>query len=208
VVDLEFEGPRTIALPSGWRDRSYRPWIEVSVVADATVAAWELTERLWLHWALPVHGGRVAVDEARPFDPGRRSASPGEPERSSRAEEVSLSPSDAAEIVAALLERDAPQIHRHSVLGLVSTLGEDREAFRRRCLRALGPELLASSESRMDAAASLSALAGSIETHRLGGSELRIIGMRCRVGWYPQPLEPQQATDDPMTSGAVRATTR
>lgn len=208
MVEAGLDPPRTIALPSGWSDPSYRPWVEVTVAADTVLPEWGLAERIWLHWAVPVRDGRLRSGEARRFDPGRRSAVPGEPESARRGETFQLRASEVGPLATGLLAREALEVHRLTPAGPLSAVGESLRVFRHRCLRLLGPVVSADAGSPEQTAAELGALVGGIESRRLDAGALRPIVVRARVGWYPAPLEPQIGADDLMTSGGVRTEAR
>ncbi len=64
---------------------------------------------VWVHWAVPVVGGRPQVAGAFACDPGRRAASPGAPAIEGIGAEVRLDPADAASLcdeLAATLRRE------------------------------------------------------------------------------------------------------
>ncbi len=105
----ELVPPRTISSPAGSRPRRYRPWVEVAASVRLSRSANRASERVWVHWAVPVVGGRPQVAGAFACDPGRRAATPGAPAADGGGAEVRLGPAEATQLcdeLAAALRRE------------------------------------------------------------------------------------------------------
>jgi hypothetical protein len=158
-----------------------------------------VNETGWAHWAMSVHGGRADVDTARPFDPSRRAAGPGEPPEAVRLDDGRLEEGETARVCEFLERRWRPELHFHPVLRLASTLGEPLDAFRRRCRAALALAMHGAMGARRSSEAGR--LVAGVESRRLGAGELEVLLWRAGVAWYASPIQPEAAPDDPMMLG-------
>ncbi len=196
---LELCAPRTVSVPAGTPAPTFRPWLEVSALARVAVPTWEVKETAWAHWAMAIHGARADVDAARPFDPSRRAAAPGEPPEAARVDDGRLEEGEAVRVCEILERRWRPELHYHPVLRLASTLGEPLEAFRRRCRAALAPALLSAMGARRSREAT--PLVAEVESRLLGAGELEVLRWRAGVAWYASIIQPEAAPEDPMMLG-------
>jgi len=196
---LEISPSRTVSSPSGIQRRRYQPWVEVSALVRVSVASWGVAETAWVHWAVPVRGGRANLDGAVAFDPGRRAAVPGEPPAEARADWSAFAEGEAVRVCDALAERWTPQLHYHTELRLASSLDEPVEGFRRRCLGVLAPALRSLDPTRRGGEAAR--LVAAIESRELGSGELQVMRWRVGVGWYPSGIAPAPARREPMMLG-------
>jgi len=201
VRQPEILPPRTVSAPVGATSGRYRPWYEVSVLLDAGVPEWGWRDVTWHHWAIPCAGEGPDPGAVRAFDPARRAAMPGAPPHVAG---PALDEGVALRLARAAMSGLEREVHRQPRLGLVSTLAEGREAFRRRCLASLGPALRLGRLHGGEGAARVAALARGIESRTLAEGELSIIALQVRIGWYPEGTEPLAAAAELLVSGPAR----
>jgi hypothetical protein len=187
--------PRTVSTPAGSPPSGFRPWAEVAALVRASVAAWDLTEETWVHWAAPVAKGSPDPGGAFPFDPGRRAAFPGEPPAEQRLEELALDEAAAESLCEALLSGWCPGVHYNTVLRLRSRLDEPVETFKHWCASLVsgGPRVRKGSALEREAA---DRVAKNIVTRVLSGGEIEVVRLRVGIGWYPEGVEPAPCRDD------------
>jgi hypothetical protein len=185
--------PRTLSQPVAERGGTFTPWVEVSAQVVVRVAAWGHEEAGWVHWAAPVLDGEIAFDDVRPCDPSLRAGRPGGPEGLQTGTLETPSESEIRETATRLWSRCRVDLYRLPTFGLISGIGEPKEAFRRRCLGLLGPGPRREAPAGPYAAVTLARLAPSIETVSLGPDELDLRCLEGRIGWYPPGHEPSLA---------------
>ena len=119
-----------------------------------------------------------------------------------------LEPELAVRVAQELLGRLHRVLFRQPELGLVSGLGESRNAFRRRCLAVLGPSLRKSAPAGDEDVRVVASLGASMEERRMDERELKVMVLRVGVAWYPEQTEPGFASPDLLVQGALRGETR
>lgn len=197
---LDLVPPRTLSVPVGLGAARWWPWLEITLQVRADIAAWNVVETRWLHWAAELQEDCRAAEVFRPFDPGLRSARVGEPPEGSRGRPGAVDRAAAERALGGLLAGWAPQIHRSAELDLTSRLDEPLPQFRRRCLRALSGAVRGGVVTGERGAEAVSRVAASVETVVLDGSMLAAVTARVGVGWYPDGIEPALAGSDLMVS--------
>lgn len=204
VVEVAIVPPRTISAPSGWAGRVFLPFVEITARAEIEVAEWRFREPVWLHWAAPVLGGSVQAAAARRFDPGRRAAAPGEPDRARRSPGAVPSAGEMAALGNAVAREWRCELHRHSRLDLVSRLDEPLDEFLRRCRALVGSALRAGAVEKESVAAEIHRLGAETESRALGAEHLRVMSVEARLGWYPEGVRPDLAEGTLMVTGEPR----
>ncbi len=203
MIEAAVAPARTVPAPGAARAARYLPWLEVASLVRVDVPAWGHREDAWLHWAAPVAAGRVVTESVRRIWPGARAAFAGEPPAAQRGD---AGIEDEAALRAATLavwRGWRPEVCRHRTLDAVSSIGEGRDDFRRRCLSGLGDAVRSGRLGHRDAPA-LAGVAGDIEVRVLDGGECRPLVLRGGVVWRPEGAEPRAALRDLMLGGGVR----
>jgi hypothetical protein len=187
--------PRTVSAPAGSQPSGFRPWAEVAALVRVSVAAWNLSEDTWVHWAAPVAKASPDPGGAFRFDPGRRAAFRGEPPAERRLEELTLDEATADHLCEAVLSGWHPCVHYNTVLRLRSRIDEPLETFRHWCASLVsgGPRLRKGSALEREAA---DRVANSIVTRVLSGGEIEVVQLRVGIAWYPDGVEPARCRDD------------
>jgi hypothetical protein len=131
---------------------------------------------------------------------------PGRPERAGTSGAGDVTDRSAVALVAAVLAEWRPLLHRQPALGLVSTLDESRDGFRRRCLGLLRPLLLDRAAPAESVAERLAQLAAGIESRSLDLADAAVRVARVGLVWYPASREPAALPAELMARGAPRGT--
>ncbi|MBI4916331.1 MAG: hypothetical protein HY825_10830 [Acidobacteria bacterium] len=169
-----------------------------------SVDSWAVDATLWRRWAVPFRGGAPAIADAVVFDSGRRAGAVGEPAPELRAGEAELDDARAEEVVSGLLAGWRPELHRSAALGLVSEIGEPRDAFRRRCQAALGEAVRGGALQGDAGVATVQAVRASIETRVVEPAAIELLAARVGIGWFGAADQPGEADGELMIAGQVR----
>jgi hypothetical protein len=203
--------PRIELLPArfhpsgpGQASSTFHPWLEVSARLRVSLSTWPIDTTMWRSWAIPFRGGAPAITEAVVFDSGRRAGAVGEPAPELRAGEASFDLGRAEEVILALLSRWRPEVHRAVALGLVSEVGEARDAFRRRCQAALGEAVRAGALQGDAGAATLQSVRASFESRFVEPAAIELLTARAGIGWYGAEDQPAATGGELMVAGEVR----
>jgi len=204
VARIELLPTRFLPCGPGRPSPTFHPWLEVSARLRASLKAWSFDATLWRRWAVPFRAGAPSIAEAVVFDSGRRAGAVGEPAPELRAGEAVLDDGLAEEVVSGLLARWRPELHRAAALGLVSEVGEPRDAFRRRCQAVLGEAVRGGALQGDAGAAALQAVRASIESRFVEPTEVELLAARAGIGWHGAEDQPGEAVGELMVAGQVR----
>jgi hypothetical protein len=204
VARIELLPTRFHPSGSGRVSRAFHPWLEVSARLIVSMDAWAVEATLWRRWAVPFRSGTPAIAEAVVFDSGRRAGAVGEPAPELRAGEAELDEARAEAVVSGLLAGWRPELHRAAELGLVSEIGEPRDAFQRRCRVAMGEAVRVGALQGDAGAATLQAMRASIETRLVEPGAIELLAARVGIAWCGVADQPAEADGEPMVAGQVR----
>jgi hypothetical protein len=204
VSRLEIAPTCHVAAPAGSAVPDFSPWLEVALRLEIAVAAWQVREQAWSHFAMPLAPDGSVRGAPRRFDPARHALVQGQPASGV----IDPDPVAGDDVLVAVVERLIgqwrPLLHRQPALDLVSRLDEPLEEFRRRCRGVLRPLLAARPADAAALAEQAARLTAAIESISLGVDEITVLHGRARVVWRPAGREPAPASAELMLLGAPR----